>query len=98
MELLEGIKCRCDALGVAYPEMAVVDNCCHVRGDIQKVFKDIDVALDIWHFMKRYVAGRLFTNILLIYLSLLGTSQLFLAEPKTLIRVRLQTILSTQCF
>ncbi|KAH9952283.1 hypothetical protein BC827DRAFT_1159983 [Russula dissimulans] len=36
--------------------MVVVDNCCHIRSEIVRVFPGIDVALDVWHFMRRYMA------------------------------------------
>jgi len=52
-EVLRGLKRCCDALGQPYPEMVVVDNCCHVRSEILKVFPGIDVSLDVWHFMRR---------------------------------------------
>ncbi|KAH9855088.1 hypothetical protein C2E23DRAFT_725157 [Lenzites betulinus] len=35
--------------------MATVDNCCHVKATIHKVFPDISVCLDVWHFMMRYM-------------------------------------------
>ncbi|EIW64988.1 uncharacterized protein TRAVEDRAFT_159779 [Trametes versicolor FP-101664 SS1] len=35
--------------------MATVDNCCHVKAAILKVFPDISVCLDVWHFMMRYM-------------------------------------------
>ena len=54
-EVLEGLKRRCDVLGVAWPESATVDNCCHVRSAIERAFPDIRVLLDVWHFIVRYV-------------------------------------------
>ncbi|OBZ65128.1 hypothetical protein A0H81_14885 [Grifola frondosa] len=36
--------------------MVVVDNCCHVRGAIVKVFPNTRVVLDVWHFLMRYLA------------------------------------------
>jgi hypothetical protein len=52
-EFLEGIKRRLRALGVPDPEMATVDNCCHVRSEILKAFPDICVLLDFYHFLMR---------------------------------------------
>jgi hypothetical protein len=42
-------------LGIKFPEIAVVDNCCHVQRAIKEVFEDIEVVLDVYHFMRRYV-------------------------------------------
>lgn len=53
-EMLTGLKRRFALLGVADPEMAIVDNCCHVKNAIRRVFPDISVLLDVWHFMMRY--------------------------------------------
>ncbi|TFY51214.1 hypothetical protein EVG20_g11108 [Dentipellis fragilis] len=53
-ELLARLKERFKVLGVAFPEMAVADNCCHVRSAIQDIFPEIRVLLDIWHFLTRY--------------------------------------------
>lgn len=58
-EVLTGFKHRNALLEVADPEMAIVDNCCHVRSAVTKVFPDIHVALDVWHFMMRYVSIRI---------------------------------------
>ncbi len=52
-ELLEGVARRLHLLDFAQPEMATADNCCHVRAAIRKVFPDIDVVLDVWHFIMR---------------------------------------------
>ena len=54
-ELLDGLKRRCIALGVPEPEMAVVDNCCAVRNQLQKAMPDLQVVLDFYHFLMRYV-------------------------------------------
>ncbi|KAJ7079416.1 hypothetical protein B0H15DRAFT_914092 [Mycena belliarum] len=51
-----GIKRRCEALGLPLPEMIVVDNCCQVEKEIHKALPDIQVCLDIYHFMMRYLA------------------------------------------
>ncbi|KAI0685312.1 hypothetical protein C8T65DRAFT_592488, partial [Cerioporus squamosus] len=55
-EQLEGLRRRLLLLGFADPEIAVVDNCCHVKAAISKVFPDIAVVLDVWHFVQRYLA------------------------------------------
>lgn len=55
-EVLQGIKLRFDELGVASPEMVVVDNCCQVRTHIVRAIPDSQVVLDVYHFMKRYVS------------------------------------------
>ncbi|TRM55405.1 hypothetical protein BD626DRAFT_469578 [Schizophyllum amplum] len=55
-EMLEGYRTRCDALGVSYPALSVVDNCCTVGAHIKEVFPDAHIALDIWHFLMRYLA------------------------------------------
>jgi hypothetical protein len=52
-ELLKGLKERFSMLRVAFPEIAVADNCCHVRAAIGWVFPEIAVVLDVHHFMKR---------------------------------------------
>ncbi len=52
-EVLKGLKDRFDELQEAYPEIIIVDNCCHVRAEILSVFPNANVALDVWHFMKR---------------------------------------------
>jgi hypothetical protein len=49
------LKRRCIALGVPEPEMAVVDNCCAVRNKLQKAMPDLQVVLDFYHFLMRYV-------------------------------------------
>ncbi|KAJ6460701.1 hypothetical protein C8R47DRAFT_1226202 [Mycena vitilis] len=56
VELLQGLKTRLDALGVPYPEMVTVDNCCHVKTQILSVIPDIRVLLDVFHFLMRYAA------------------------------------------
>ncbi|KAA1474099.1 hypothetical protein DENSPDRAFT_852057 [Dentipellis sp. KUC8613] len=54
-EQLLGLRKRFEALNVAFPEMAVADNCCHVRSAIKGAFPEIVVLLDVWHFMMRYM-------------------------------------------
>ncbi|KAG2140098.1 hypothetical protein DEU56DRAFT_941924 [Suillus clintonianus] len=46
-ELLEGLKTRCEALGVPPPEVFVADNCCHVRSAVDIVFPDATMKLDL---------------------------------------------------
>lgn len=52
-EVLEGFKRRCEEIGVPLPEMVIVDNCCHVRSSIVKALPEVDVVLDVWHFLAR---------------------------------------------
>ncbi|KZP11522.1 hypothetical protein FIBSPDRAFT_756586, partial [Athelia psychrophila] len=54
-EVLKGIKTRLDILGVPLPEMVVVDNCCQVRARILRALPDVQVVLDVYHFMMRYL-------------------------------------------
>jgi hypothetical protein len=54
-ELLEGLKRRCIALGVPEPEMVVVNNCCAVHNQLQKAMPDLQVVLDFYYFLMRYV-------------------------------------------
>ncbi|KAJ7130666.1 hypothetical protein C8R46DRAFT_1236100 [Mycena filopes] len=56
-ELLMGLKRRCEELGIPFPVMITVDNCCQVARDILKVFPDIQICLDVYHFMMRYLAA-----------------------------------------
>lgn len=53
--MLTDVRLRCEALGLEFPEMAVVDNCCKFRSSIVKAFPDIKVVLDVWHFLMRCV-------------------------------------------
>ncbi|KAJ7081765.1 hypothetical protein B0H15DRAFT_912554 [Mycena belliarum] len=55
-EVLVGIKKRCEELGIVLPEMIVVDNCCQVEKEIHKALPGIQICLDIYHFMMRYLA------------------------------------------
>ncbi|GBE82885.1 hypothetical protein SCP_0412720 [Sparassis crispa] len=55
-EVLAGLKRRGELLQVPDPVLAVVDNCCHVRKSIKKALPEIDVVLDVWHFVGRYLA------------------------------------------
>lgn len=51
--MLQGIKRRCDLLGVPYPVIATVDNCCAVKAALHEVFPDMGVALDVHHHTMR---------------------------------------------
>lgn len=64
---MAGYKQRCEVLGVATPEVAVTDNCCHVATTVSMHLPETPVRLDVYHFMQRY-AGR---NILCWMISLL---------------------------
>ena len=52
-EVLEGIRRRCDILGVDLPWGAIVDNCCQFRGSIEAAIPLIKVFLDIFHCVAR---------------------------------------------
>ncbi|KAJ7161440.1 hypothetical protein C8R43DRAFT_947636 [Mycena crocata] len=56
-EVLEGLKRRCEELGVNLPEMIVVDNCCQVEKEIRRALPEIAICLDVYHFMMRYLAA-----------------------------------------
>ena len=49
-EILERIRNQCRELGIPYPELAVVDNCCTVHAFINVSLPDLEVVLDVWHF------------------------------------------------
>ncbi len=53
--ILKGTSNRFRLLGVADPELAVVDNCCQIKNAILAAFPHILVVLDLWHFMMRFV-------------------------------------------
>ena len=53
--IIQGLARRFALLGIDAPEMAIADNCCHVKNALVKVFPRIRVCLDVWHFMMRYV-------------------------------------------
>lgn len=40
-------------MGVALPIIAIVDNCCSVREYLLRGIPDIEVVLDVYHFMMR---------------------------------------------
>ncbi|KAJ6484175.1 hypothetical protein C8R45DRAFT_931628 [Mycena sanguinolenta] len=56
-EVLEGIKKRCQELGVELPEMLVADNCCQVEKEAHRSMPDLQMCLDVYHFMMRYLAA-----------------------------------------
>ncbi|KAF8581977.1 hypothetical protein K439DRAFT_1647749 [Ramaria rubella] len=56
-EILEGLKSRYCKLSVHFPEMAVVDNCCHVHAPCIATFPKIKVVLDVYHFLMRYLGA-----------------------------------------
>ena len=53
--MLSGLSHRLVCLGLPPPEILMADNCCQVRNSMQKVFPNIDVMQDVWHFLMRYV-------------------------------------------
>lgn len=40
-------------MGVVLPFLAVVDNCCDVRAFLQRGIVNLEVVLDVFHFMMR---------------------------------------------
>ncbi|GBE84639.1 hypothetical protein SCP_0606180 [Sparassis crispa] len=52
-DVLAGLRQHGELLQVPDPMLAVVDNCCHVRKSIKKALPEIDVMLDVWHFVGR---------------------------------------------
>lgn len=52
-EALRGLKRRLDFLGVPYPKIMTVDNCCQVINFLLKIFPDLEVVLCVWHFVMR---------------------------------------------
>jgi len=52
-EILDGIAKQCKELGVLPPEMLVVDNCCHIWGNVTQAMPQICVLLDVYHFMMK---------------------------------------------
>ncbi|CAK5283262.1 unnamed protein product [Mycena citricolor] len=58
-ETLEGLRRRCEQLGVDLPEMVTVDNCCQVRSKILESMPGIDICLDTYHFIVRYLVALL---------------------------------------
>ncbi|KAK7050400.1 hypothetical protein R3P38DRAFT_3173760 [Favolaschia claudopus] len=56
-EVLEGIKKRCEELGVELPSMLVSDDCCKIEKEARKAMPDLQICLDVYHFMMRYLAA-----------------------------------------
>ncbi|KAI1781611.1 hypothetical protein LXA43DRAFT_1105626 [Ganoderma leucocontextum] len=54
-EMLFGVKRRFELLNVDNPWAVVVDNCCHFRNIIMKVFPETVVLQDVWHVIMRYM-------------------------------------------
>ncbi|KAI1789749.1 hypothetical protein LXA43DRAFT_892226 [Ganoderma leucocontextum] len=52
--MLLGLKHRFELLNVDDPWAVTVDNCCHFRNIIWKVFPDTAVLQDVWHMIMRY--------------------------------------------
>ncbi|KAG6379441.1 hypothetical protein JVT61DRAFT_11916 [Boletus reticuloceps] len=46
-ELLMGIRCRPESMGLPMPEMMVTDNCCQVRRAVESALPEADCILDI---------------------------------------------------
>lgn len=51
--MLGGIRLRHTILNVLLPTIAVVDNCCNVRKFLVHGIPDLEVVLDVYHFMMR---------------------------------------------
>lgn len=45
---------------MAVPEMLVIDNCCHVQGNVMQALPHICVLLDVYHFMMRFEGSLVF--------------------------------------
>ncbi|KAJ7635469.1 hypothetical protein DFH06DRAFT_675131 [Mycena polygramma] len=56
-EVLTGLKKRCEELGVPFPQMFVADNCCQIEKEVRRALPDIQICLDVFHFMMRYLAA-----------------------------------------
>ncbi|KAK6971771.1 hypothetical protein R3P38DRAFT_3297859 [Favolaschia claudopus] len=56
-EVLLGIKKRCEELGVELPSMLVSDDCCKIEKEAHKAMPDLQICLDVYHFMMRYLAA-----------------------------------------
>ncbi|PIL30720.1 hypothetical protein GSI_06888 [Ganoderma sinense ZZ0214-1] len=54
-DMLLGLKNRFELLNVDDPWAVVVDNCCHFRNLILKVFPEAVVVQDVWHVIMRYM-------------------------------------------
>ncbi len=49
--MLSGLSTRLIHLELPPPEIMTADNCCQVRNTALKVFPNIDVVQDVWHFL-----------------------------------------------
>lgn len=89
--MLEGIRLRHAILDALLPIMAVVDNCCEVRKFLVRGIPDLEVILDVYHFMMRCVNNGIGSNgIAIADLSISGTYPLSLMGRKILTEVRLR--------
>ncbi len=61
-EALLPLKQRFLELGAPEPEMVIADNCCQVARRIRKVFLSVQVGLDIFHCLKRFVQSLFHLN------------------------------------
>ncbi|KAH9001813.1 hypothetical protein EDB86DRAFT_2827581 [Lactarius hatsudake] len=52
-ESLEGIRQRCQQLGIEVPVLVAADNCCQIRNAVIKVLPNADVVLNVYHFLMR---------------------------------------------
>ncbi|KAI1782658.1 hypothetical protein LXA43DRAFT_1103634 [Ganoderma leucocontextum] len=53
--LLEGIRSRHIIASVAHPAVLTVDNCCFMKNMVAVGYPEVEVRLDLWHFMMRYL-------------------------------------------
>ncbi len=54
-EMLRGLSDRFNCLELPPPEIMTADNCCQIRNTALKVFPNINVVQDVWHFLMRCV-------------------------------------------
>jgi hypothetical protein len=66
-EVLEGINRRCEELGMELPSMLVADNCCQIEKEAHKAMPDIQICLDVYHFMMRYILSFIRAPILMLF-------------------------------
>ncbi|KAJ7872646.1 hypothetical protein B0H14DRAFT_2291039, partial [Mycena olivaceomarginata] len=57
-EVLEGINRRCEELGMELPSMLVAENCCQIEKEAHKAMPDIQICLDVYHFMMRAILDK----------------------------------------
>ncbi|PIL36312.1 hypothetical protein GSI_01975 [Ganoderma sinense ZZ0214-1] len=55
-EMLAGLSNCHSILELPLPEIMTADNCCQIRNTAERIFSDIDVVQDIWHFLMQYLA------------------------------------------